>query len=171
MDDDLFRRYEYTFLVSLMMTGKQERRLASVLGFRTEQRNGLFLLTATATAMSASSAGRDLADLLAEHSVTITRTHPDFVARQDIADRAGVTRQAVGQWIRGDRQRRTPFPDPINAVANGIWLWGDIYCWLREHHYGTETVQHYPTLEDHVRVDRYIEMNHRDTKRTAAPTR
>lgn len=168
MDDELYRRYEYSFLVALL-SPPRERSLAATLEFRTELRNGLFILTTTAPAMSASTAGRDLADLLAEVGVKVTRTHPDFVARQDIADRAGVTRQAVGQWVRGGRQRRTPFPDPINAVANGIWLWGDVHAWLRHHDYGSETGRHYPTLEDHVRVDRYIEMNHRDSKRAATP--
>ena len=62
----------------------------------------------------------------------------------------------------------TPFPAPFNTVSGGIWLWGDVYAWLRHHDYGRDTGLRYPTLDEHVRIDRHIVMNHRDDEPSGA---
>ena len=92
------------------------------------------------------------------------RPHPEQVSRQDIADRAGVTRQAVGQWVRGVRQAATPFPIPYNSVAGGIWFWGDALDWLRRQGYSQATGLRYPTLDEHIRIDRHIAINHKTAR-------
>ncbi len=60
---------------------------------------------------------------------------------------------ASGNAGRRSRRRSTR--------SGGIWLWGDVYAWLRQHDYGRDTGLLYPTLDEHVRIDRHIVMNHR----------
>lgn len=50
----------------------------------------------------------------------------DLVTRGQIAERAGVTRQAVGQWIRGERHIAVDFPKPFVLAGGGLWLWGEV---------------------------------------------
>ena len=161
VQDSLYHRFEFTFIVPLL-TVSREAALAQEFAGRVADRGGLQLLTGSAEGMRCATAGMSLVDQLVGQGVRPLRTHPDLVTRQDIADRAGVTRQAVGQWVRGVRQRGTPFPVPFNTVSGGIWLWGDVYAWLRHHDYGGDTGLRYPTLDEHVRIDRHIVMNHRD---------
>ena len=162
MADDLYQRYEFTFIIPLL-TLSQEQMLANTLGGRVEERKGLQLLTLTAEGMRAATTAITLVDQLVVEGVRPERTHPDLVSRQDIADRAGVTRQAVGQWVRGVRQASTPFPVPYNSVAGGIWFWGDVLAWLRPQGYGQDTGLRYPTLDEHIRIDRHIAINHKVT--------
>lgn len=61
--------------------------------------------------------------------ITIRRYLPDLVTRKDIAARAKVTTQAVGNYVRGERG--TDFPAPYYDVASGVWLWGEVLPWLR----------------------------------------
>lgn len=158
MHVDLYHRYEFTFLVPLL-TVSREHTLAADLGSRAHEANGLQLLTMTAEGMRAVTTAADVVERLTAHGVRPHRTHPDLVTRQDIADRAGVTRQAVGQWVRGERHRTAPFPVPFNTVSGGVWLWGDVYGWLRERDYGRDTGLRYPTLDEHIRIDRHIAMD------------
>lgn len=160
VQDSLYHRFEFTFIVPLL-TVSREAAIADEFDVTVRDQGGLQLLTVTAEGMRCATAGMSLVDQLVAHGVTPARTHPDLVTRQDVADRAGVTRQAVGQWVRGVRQRGTPFPPPFNTVSGGIWLWGDVYAWLRQHDYGRDTGLLYPTLDEHVRIDRHIVMNHR----------
>jgi len=64
----------------------------------------------------------------------VHRLYEDLVSRSMIAQRARTTPQAVGQWVRGERQVRGAgdpvFPEPYNYVAGGVWLWGEVNAWL-----------------------------------------
>lgn len=158
--EDLYHRYEFTFIVQ-MLTVSQEQAIEESLGGRVEDRRGLQLLTLTSEGMRAATTAITVVDQLVAAGVRPRRTHPDLVSRQDIADRAGVTRQAVGQWVRGVRQAATPFPIPYNSVAGGIWFWGDVLDWLRRQGYSQDTGLRYPTLDEHIRIDRHIAINHK----------
>ncbi|KAB2584926.1 hypothetical protein BS297_12960, partial [Rhodococcus erythropolis] len=107
MAEDLYHRYEFTFIVQ-MLTVSQEQAIEESLGGKVEDRRGLQLLTLTSEGMRAATTAITVVDQLVAAGVRPQRTHPDLVSRQDIADRAGVTRQAVGQWVRGVRQAATP---------------------------------------------------------------
>ena len=50
----------------------------------------------------------------------------DLVGRREIARRAGVTPQAVGLWIRGERHAAAHFPPPFVDAGGGLWLWGEV---------------------------------------------
>lgn len=56
----------------------------------------------------------------------------DLVAATDVAERAGVTRQSVSQWVASGR-RGESFPAPLGAVAGGtrVWLWAEVLPWLQ----------------------------------------
>ena len=64
--------------------------------------------------------------------VQIRRVYDDLVTRGQIAERADVTRQAVGLWVRQERQTGQPFPEPHVLSGGGLWRWGEVNDWLRE---------------------------------------
>lgn len=55
-----------------------------------------------------------------------------LVSISDIAEEAGVTRQAARNWSTGTRQRG--FPSPLTMVGDGTFIWrlADIEAWLDE---------------------------------------
>ncbi|GAA3430540.1 hypothetical protein [Kutzneria kofuensis] len=122
------------------------------------------LLTVTAEGPTPVAAGktavRDL-ELLA--GVIVQRCYEDLVNRKDIAERCNVSPQAVGLWIRGDRQRKHPFPQPFNLVGGGVWLWGEVNEWLRRTYKPQDDV-HYPCRDDYAEINRWI-AEHRAQKR------
>lgn len=92
------------------------------------------LLTVWMDGNSALAAAREAVAVLSRLGVVVIRMYEDLVTRQDIADRAQATRQAVGQWIRGERRLSTerPFPDPYHVVGGGVWLWSEVNAWLAQ---------------------------------------
>lgn len=117
-----------------------------------ESHSGLTLATVTAEGHDAAAAALGAAAILSICGLAPTRSYPDLVTRQDIADRAQVSRQAVGNWVRGERITADPFPSPVNLVGGGVWLWGEIVAWLRRHNHSTDDIS-FPSLNDHVRID------------------
>lgn len=124
-----------------------------------EAHSGLALATVTADGVDAVDAATNAAAILEACGLCPVRSHPDLVTRQDIADRAEVSRQAVGNWVRGDRIRSDPFPAPTNLVGGGVWLWGDVVEWLRRHGHEIEQIG-LPSLDDHTRIDEAL-LGHR----------
>lgn len=58
------------------------------------------------------------------------RVHPDLVATSDIAQRVGVSREAVRKWVKDTRK---PFPtqfDNITAGHQRVWRWAEVADWL-----------------------------------------
>ena len=57
----------------------------------------------------------------------------DLVSVTDIAQRIGVTRQAIGHYVAGTRGPGG-FPRPDGVVGNGqrIWRWALVHEWLRQ---------------------------------------
>lgn len=117
--------------------------------------SGVSVATVIATGSDAVAAGRAASATLSACGLPPKRTYPDLVSRQDIADRLDVSRQAVGNWVRGERHQEYPFPAPANLVAGGVWLWGDIAEWLRRTGSDPDDVG-YPTLQDHARLDEFL---------------
>lgn len=62
----------------------------------------------------------------------ILRLVDPLVTVSDIADEAGVTRQAVRNWALG--QRHSGFPRPLDVVGDGVRIWrlADVDRWLTE---------------------------------------
>ncbi|USI92886.1 hypothetical protein [Rhodococcus pyridinivorans] len=137
------------------LTGPGDDRIALVeehLDVVVESHSGLTLATVTAEGADAVIAARTAAAVLSACGLPPVRSYPDMVTRQDIADRAEVSRQAVGNWVRGERVQSDPFPTPMNLVGGGVWLWGDIVAWLRRRGHDIEDMA-FPSLADHSRID------------------
>lgn len=79
---------------------------------------------------SAQVAARNVIVAMQDLGVRVNRLVEDLVTRSMIAERAHVTPQAVGQWIRGERQGRD-FPRPYTVAGGGLWLWSEVNRWLR----------------------------------------
>ncbi|BAH55617.1 hypothetical protein MLGJGCBP_02013 [Rhodococcus sp. T7] len=137
------------------VSGPGDTRIAAVeelLDIVVESHSGLTLATVTAEGDDAVTAALDAAAVLSSRGLPVVRSYPDLVTRQDIADRAEVSRQAVGNWVRGDRMQSDPFPAPVNLVGGGAWLWGDVVAWLRRQDYKIDDIE-FPSMDDHVRID------------------
>lgn len=114
----------------------------------------LCLATITVEAADARSAAASGVRCLREAGFSVLRSYPDLVTRAEIAERFDVTRQVVGNWVRGERQSGIAFPIPAHLAANGLWLWGDVVAWHRATGDGTGgVVLRYPAVEDHVAID------------------
>ena len=66
----------------------------------------------------------------------VTGVDAQLVALGDIADRLGITSEAVRLWAAGKRRASILFPAPNGRVSTGrtvmkIWSWPDVLTWLR----------------------------------------
>ncbi|MGF1645985.1 MAG: hypothetical protein ACFCVF_03555 [Kineosporiaceae bacterium] len=94
---------------------------------------------------------RAVADIEAP-GIRVLRLHEDLVTRAEIARRAGVTPQNVGQWIRGERQ--SGFPTAHHAAAGGLYLWHDVNAWLEG--IGRGDGMRHPDARDGARINGYL---------------
>ena len=61
----------------------------------------------------------------------IIRFDPDYlVSATDIADRSGVTRQAVGLYANGNRGEGFPHPVARNTTNSPLWDWVAVSDWF-----------------------------------------
>jgi hypothetical protein len=122
---------EYELILEVdELTEAHEDLLSDELGVVVSMHGGTTLVSSSFSARSALDAARRATTELASRGITVRRLYEDLVTRGDIAARAGVTKQAVGLWIRGDRQTERPFPVPYNLAAGGVWLWSEVNSWL-----------------------------------------
>ncbi|AXQ63904.1 helix-turn-helix DNA-binding protein [Gordonia phage Horus] len=131
-----------------------DRAMELVPGSTVTNYGALTLASVFFDAETAVEAGLHAAKALESAGISVVRTYQDLVSRQDIADRAGTTRQAVGHWVRGARLGGD-FPAPTTLVGGGAWLWGDVVAWMRQQGLEVEPTG-YPTLADHLSLDRMI---------------
>eukprot|EP01013_Petalomonas_cantuscygni_P001306 TRINITY_DN11341_c0_g1_i1.p1 TRINITY_DN11341_c0_g1~~TRINITY_DN11341_c0_g1_i1.p1 ORF type:complete len:218 (-),score=7.22 TRINITY_DN11341_c0_g1_i1:11-664(-) len=62
---------------------------------------------------------------------SILRIEPDpLVSSSDIADRAGITRQAVSLYTNGGRGENFPLPIACASGPRPLWSWGEVASWL-----------------------------------------
>lgn len=114
----------------------------------------LTITTEGSTAVEAAKA--TIANLQNERRlIRVQRAYEDFVTKAEIAARCNATPQAVGQWVRGKRQREFPFPEQFNLTAGGIWLWGEVNRWLRRTDKSSDDIE-YPRREDYSIVNHWI---------------
>lgn len=102
---------------------------------------------------SAVAAGRCAVKTLREAGVVVVRTLEDLVSRGEIARRAGVTPQAVGNWLRGDRQIGTKPPRPYVRAGIDIWLWSEVCSWLDSLGVVVDLEVSFPSRLDHWRLN------------------
>jgi hypothetical protein len=123
--------YELTFIVD-PMTDEQEDaildRFDCLLGTNHIGDNFIVL---TVSGNDAFHAAKNAHMELVEQGVVVDRLDYDLADRSQIAERLDITRQAVGNYIRGDRKAETPFPRAFNETGP-CWLWGDVVRWSRQ---------------------------------------
>jgi hypothetical protein len=116
------------------------------------------LVTITSAGPSALTGARATVALLESIGMTICRLYEDLVTRSEIADRSGVTPQAVGLWIRGERhgESANPFPEPYNYVGGStpVWLWGEVNLWLGQ--VGKADGLRHPARVDYVLINEWL---------------
>lgn len=115
---------------------------------------GRDLITLTASGSSCVGAAKDAMMRLIAQGLSVERMQEDLASRVEIAERLGVTRQAVGNWVRGDRVEG--FPARFNEVAGGVWLWCDVARWAVAHHRFEADGIEWPTRQDHDLVNGWI---------------
>jgi predicted DNA-binding transcriptional regulator AlpA len=93
---------------------------------------GFTIAEATVTATSAIDAVDAVIDAAASAAptATVVRLIDPLVTVSDIAEDAGVSRQAVRNWATGARQ--SGFPRPLAIVGDGVRVWrhADVDRWL-----------------------------------------
>lgn len=61
----------------------------------------------------------------------IIRFEPDFLVSQvEIAARSGLTKQAIGMFIKGERRAGFPTPNARIESASPLWDWVEVSNWL-----------------------------------------
>lgn len=146
--------FELIFVIP-EITDPGDPRIAQVedhLDVVVESHSGLTLATVTAEGPDVVTASVNAVKILSSCGLPPTRSYPDLVTRQDIADRVEVSRQAVGNWVRGERFQSDPFPAPVHLVGGGVWLWGDVVNWLRRNNYQIDDLPS-PSMDEHLRID------------------
>ncbi|MEW1921054.1 hypothetical protein [Pseudarthrobacter oxydans] len=70
--------------------------------------------------------------MLAANGVQVHSVIQDLVTTTEIADRLGVSRQAVNNWCRAARKASSPFPSPSVVSGVSLWDWGEVAGWARD---------------------------------------
>lgn len=154
------REYELTFEVSQLSEGAEEDLIdetdATVAIVR-----GSTLVALSATGASALTAATNARLALENAGATVLRCVEDLVTLRTIAERLEVTPQAVGNWVRGERQSGVRFPNPYVFAGGGLWLWGEVLAWVRVispsiAERAEDDLSH-PTRADHAAINGQIE--------------
>ncbi|XGU20204.1 hypothetical protein ACETU7_04030 [Rhodococcus sp. 3Y1] len=159
MAEDLYHRYEFTFIVQ-MLTVSQEQAIEESLGGRVEDRRGLQLLTLTSEGMRAATTAITVVDQLVAAGVRPQRTSRSGVTSGHCRPCGGDAASCRAVGARGPAGGYA-LPDSVQLGCRGIWFWGDVLDWLRRQGYSQDTGLRYPTLDEHIRIDRHIAINHK----------
>lgn len=123
--------YELIF-ITRPLTEDQEFTLLDKLDCIVGRRHdGLSFVTTWVAGDDAETAANYAHALLVAAGVAVQRMEFDLAGRSELAHRLGVTRQAIGNYVRGERRLGAPFPAMFSDVAGGVWLWGDVVDWYR----------------------------------------
>jgi predicted XRE-type DNA-binding protein len=148
------KSYELTFHVAEIPANLADDlldRFDCVIG---EDHGGQPYITITADGADCVSAAKAMTTQLQLLGMIVQRLEEDLANRNEIAERLGVTRQAVSNWVRG--QRGSDFPAPTNDVAGGVWLWGDVARWAETHGSYDTNGMNYPFRADYDRVNGWL---------------
>jgi len=108
-----------------------EDRVVDTTGAVISYHSGVTVATLLTDADTCLQAALLAAQTLRDAGAPPLRLIENLVSRAEIATRAGVTPQAVGQWVRGERRSNAPFPKPYVVGAQELYLWGEVVGYLR----------------------------------------
>lgn len=160
-------RYELDFVVE-PIDDDTHSALSRVHDVLTGEHSGVHLLTIVAEGDTGFAAARSIVETVErEFGVTVLRYHEDLVTRRDIAERTGMSTQAVRQWIYGPYKTFPPFPVPDNLVFGGVWRWAAVVDWLKRIGREVDEEVSQPTREDVVLIEHWLAT--RDRVEAVAP--
>lgn len=139
--------YELGFEVATMSSDVEDA-VAEELGASVATHSGLTTVTLVVDGPSCLAAALVAADRLQTVGAPPLRLVDDLVSRGEIARRVGVTPQAVGNWIRGDRHPDSSFPTPYVVSSTELWLWGEVRDALRKRGLDLDRGLRFPTRRD-----------------------
>lgn len=94
---------------------------------------GVFILFFDREAEDFESAARSACDDIRRAGAKVLRIEPDpLVSSSDIAERAGVTRQAVSLYTTGGRGDNFPLPVAGITSSRPLWSWEEVARWLAD---------------------------------------
>ncbi|WP_152353275.1 hypothetical protein [Brachybacterium subflavum] len=80
---------------------------------------------------------------MGQAGIRVRRYVPELVTRSEIARRANLTTQAVGNYVCGDRGAE--FPSSYFIAPDPIWLWSEVLEWLRARGTVVDDAASYPS--------------------------
>jgi hypothetical protein len=139
--------FELTFEIPAISEAIEDRIVDSFDALIAGHR-GVITATIAVDAPTCVSAASHLRAELSAMGANPLRLVDDLVSRTEIAERAGVTRQAVGMWLNGARRQARVFPTPLVLSGGGLWLWGEIVSVLRTMNIDPDPGIEFPTRRD-----------------------
>lgn len=92
---------------------------------------GLFVLDFNREAETFEDALASACENVRSAGAQIVRIEPDpLVSASDMAERAGLTRQAVSLYVNGERGEDFPTPVACVSGSRALWKWSDVAAWL-----------------------------------------
>lgn len=139
--------FEMTFEVPPVPDAVEDR-IVELLDATIAEHLGVRTATILVDAHDCVAAAAAALDLFQHAGVTPRRLVDDLVTRTQIAERVGVTRQAVSNWVSGVRQVGSEFPPPYVLTGGGLWLWGEVVDYLRGIGVAVEEDATFPTRRE-----------------------
>lgn len=140
-------RYELSFEVSAI-ADEAEDALAEEFSVTVGGHSGVTVVTMLAEGETCFQAALTALAAMRAAGCEPLRLVDDLVGRGEIARRTGVTPQAVGQWVRGERHGGTEFPKPYVLGAHELWLWGEVVLALRARGHDVDADVQFPQRRD-----------------------
>lgn len=125
------KTYEITFVVEPLDDDDADALLDELPDVFISSHGQVTTVDLQVNAVSGPVAARQAREILIKAGARPIRLDLGLVDRAAIAIRAGVTQQAVGLWVRGERGQQQPFPRPVVTVgATPAWSWAEVADWL-----------------------------------------
>lgn len=149
--------------------------LAEMDNISLETRSGLGILTVFVDAgQDVVHAVTDAAHLVSTKipGVVVVRVHPDLVTASEIAQRVGVSREAVRKWTHSTK---VTFPVQFDNLGAGqkVWRWVEVVTWLKASKQ-IDMDEDLPTVEQIAEIDSclagVLDQTSREWKEISSPT-
>ena len=136
-------RFELTFVTD-PLTEDQELDLIDNEDAFAGRRGAYGFVTIAEDGLHALAAAQNACYRLQERHIRVRRAQPELVNQTQIADRVGVSKQAVHKWILNGL-RHTPFPDEYAWIEGPVWAWEYVNDWLKKVRANGADENRYPT--------------------------
>jgi len=117
--------YEFTFEVPILSQELEDQLVEELDAFPFQSHDVQFVTIET-EAESCLKAALTAIRALCDRGIEPIRLVEDLVNQAEIGRRIGLSSQAVGLWVRGERRKGVEFPAPYVTGPVPLWLWRDI---------------------------------------------